>query len=186
MKPRLLLIACLLASPLAARAQSVVDIAKQKANAPKPAHVFTNDDVATASAASSAADSASSTKGGDQGNDPAAASASRTADRNPDLLKMDPAKANAAEAEAARSFVKAKQVQIDAVQAELKDRQEQLRKATDEGDIASLEQVVSNLRFNVDMWTMQRNTAQKLVTTFEQRQKQAQDAKAQAAKSDQK
>jgi len=166
-----ILLALLVAAPLAAQGQSVVDIAKQKANAPKPSRVYTNDDVATRSDPQPGGGSAGSGSV-NVAELSSEAAASVDPSRSPDLLKIDPAKATAADAQAARDFVKAKQVQIDSVTAELADRQEKLRTASNEGDIDSLTQAVANLRFNIDFWTMQRNKAQQLVTAYEQRQKQ--------------
>src|SRR5438128_1754313 len=113
--------ACLVALPLTAQAQSpsVVDIAKQKASAPKPRRVYTNDDMPARpeAPASTPADRSQAVAPGEQRAD--AAAANGPASRNPDFLDADPSKANAADAASARSFVKAKQVQIDAVNGEL-------------------------------------------------------------------
>ena len=78
-----------------------------------------------------------------------------------------PEKSGSAEVEGARKLVKDKQVQIDYVSQELKNRREQLLHETDSNKADSLQTAIKNLEHNIGVWTEQRDGAQKVIDKAE-------------------
>lgn len=76
---------------------------------------------------------------------------------------------------AAREFIKAKMVQINAVSAERSKCQEQLVHEQNDANVRSLTACVQNLAHNLEVWSSQRNAAEQLLTNGDNDRKAAKE-----------
>ncbi len=161
MRLRTILLILALATPamMAARAQSVADIARQGKQDKKATRVITNDDIpsqpdnAASQPASAQPDSA-------QPAADAAKTDAKAASASADKAKPAPDTADVVEA---KRFVKAKQIQIDSVGEQVKLLEEKRNNAADADQAADYSQQIENLKHNLTVWGKQQSEAQAII-----------------------